>query len=179
MADTGSARAVIAAVLGNGTIAVLKLGVFAVSGSGAMLAEGIHSIADTMNQGLLWLGIARSRRDQPGAIALNRIEIAFEHADKIDHRIASGNRPRHRFGTRHIASHEGHLTKIAQRFKPESPLWIATGNPKPRTAGQQFLRQMRAQKATAAKHSDHFALKVLINVCCHELTHSLPCVRRR
>lgn len=62
MADTGSARAVIAAVVGNGSIAVLKLGAFSVSGSGAMLAEGIHSIADTMNQALLWLGIARSRR---------------------------------------------------------------------------------------------------------------------
>jgi zinc transporter 9 len=62
MADSGSARAVIAAVVGNGSIAVLKIGAFVVSGSGAMLAEGIHSIADTMNQALLWLGIARSRR---------------------------------------------------------------------------------------------------------------------
>jgi len=58
----GSAKSVIAAVIGNGTVAVLKLFAFAVSGSGAMLAEGIHSVADTANQALLYLGIRRSQR---------------------------------------------------------------------------------------------------------------------
>ncbi len=62
MENQESPKAVIAAVFGNLVISILKLAAFAVSGSGAMLAEGIHSIADTMNQALLWLGIRRSNR---------------------------------------------------------------------------------------------------------------------
>jgi solute carrier family 30 (zinc transporter), member 9 len=62
MENQESPKAVIAAVFVNLAISILKLAAFAVSGSGAMLAEGIHSIADTMNQALLWLGINRSKR---------------------------------------------------------------------------------------------------------------------
>jgi zinc transporter 9 len=62
MATDGSGGSVVAAIGGNFVIAVLKLIAFFVSGSGAMLAEGIHSIADTANQALLWLGIRRSQR---------------------------------------------------------------------------------------------------------------------
>jgi len=54
--------AVIAALVGNTFLTVIKLIAFAVSGSGAMLSEGIHSAADTGNQGLLYLGIRRSER---------------------------------------------------------------------------------------------------------------------
>lgn len=51
-----------AALLGNGALAVLK-GVAAVSsGSAAMLAETLHSVADTGNQGLLFLGMHLSER---------------------------------------------------------------------------------------------------------------------
>jgi zinc transporter 9 len=59
---SGSRRAVMAAVLGNGVLALLKLLAFIVSGSGAMLSEAIHSFADTTNQALLWLGIRLSER---------------------------------------------------------------------------------------------------------------------
>jgi zinc transporter 9 len=59
---SGSKRTVVAAVLGNGTLALLKFGAFLVSGSGAMLSESIHSLADTVNQALLWLGIRLSDR---------------------------------------------------------------------------------------------------------------------
>lgn len=62
MAADGSTKTVITAVFVNLGISVLKLGAFAVSGSGAMLSEGLHSIADTLNQALLWLGINRSQR---------------------------------------------------------------------------------------------------------------------
>ena len=51
-----------AAVLGNGCLVLLKLLAFTVSGSGAMLSEAIHSLADTINQALLWLGIRLSER---------------------------------------------------------------------------------------------------------------------
>lgn len=62
MAGTESGKAVVAAIAGNGIISVGKLAVFAVTGSGAMLAEGIHSVADTANQFLLWVGIRKSHK---------------------------------------------------------------------------------------------------------------------
>jgi len=46
----------------NLAIAVAKLAAAVVSGSGAMMAEAIHSFADTGNQGLLLLGLNRSKR---------------------------------------------------------------------------------------------------------------------
>jgi zinc transporter 9 len=55
---------VIAATGGNALVAVLKLGAFALSGSGAMLSEAIHSCADTANQLLLLLGLKRSERER-------------------------------------------------------------------------------------------------------------------
>src|SRR5436190_7075015 len=56
-------KAVIAALLANLGIAVAKLIGFAITGSAAMMAEAIHSIADSGNQGLLLLGGHRARRD--------------------------------------------------------------------------------------------------------------------
>ena len=57
-----SRRAIVAAFLANLGIALAKFGAFAVTGSASMLAESIHSVADTGNQGLLFLGGRRSRR---------------------------------------------------------------------------------------------------------------------
>jgi len=57
-----SKKAIYAAILGNFAIAVTKFFGAAVSGSSAMLAEGIHSLVDTGNGGLLLLGIRRSKR---------------------------------------------------------------------------------------------------------------------
>jgi zinc transporter 9 len=50
------------ALVGNGVLTVLKFATFMVSGSGAMLSEAVHSLADTANQGLLYIGIRRSER---------------------------------------------------------------------------------------------------------------------
>jgi len=60
--DHGSRRAIIAAFLANLGIALSKFAAFAITGAASMLAEAIHSVADTGNQGLLMLGGARSRR---------------------------------------------------------------------------------------------------------------------
>jgi cation diffusion facilitator family transporter len=60
--DHGSRRAIIAAFLANLGIALSKFAAFALTGAASMLAEAIHSLADTGNQGLLMLGGKRSLR---------------------------------------------------------------------------------------------------------------------
>ena len=60
--NSGSKRAIIAAFLANLGIAVAKFVGWAITGASSMLAEAIHSVADTSNQGLLLLGGALSRR---------------------------------------------------------------------------------------------------------------------
>lgn len=62
MAVGGGTKAIVAAMAANAGIAVAKFVAFLVTGSASMLAESIHSVADTSNQGLLLLGGARARR---------------------------------------------------------------------------------------------------------------------
>ncbi|GLW09257.1 transporter [Microtetraspora sp. NBRC 13810] len=62
MAKDGGTVATIAALAANAGIAVSKFVAFLFTGSSAMLAEGIHSVADTGNQGLLLLGRSRAAR---------------------------------------------------------------------------------------------------------------------
>jgi cation diffusion facilitator family transporter len=61
MTQGSGTRAIIAAFLANLGIAVLKFIGFLVTGAASMLAESIHSVADTGNQGLLILGGRRGR----------------------------------------------------------------------------------------------------------------------
>jgi cation diffusion facilitator family transporter len=63
MSAGGGTRAIIAALGANLGIAVTKFAAFALTGSSSMLAESIHSVADSGNQGLLLLGGKRSRRE--------------------------------------------------------------------------------------------------------------------
>ncbi|RMH01835.1 MAG: cation diffusion facilitator family transporter [Planctomycetota bacterium] len=58
----GSRTAVLGALVGNTVLAVLKFTAFALSGSGAVLSEAVHTTADAANQALLWLGLKRSLR---------------------------------------------------------------------------------------------------------------------
>lgn len=55
-------RAIVAALLANAGIALAKFVGFLFTGSSAMLAESVHSLADTSNQGLLLLGRKRAAR---------------------------------------------------------------------------------------------------------------------
>jgi cation diffusion facilitator family transporter len=63
MSSGGSRRAVVAALLANLAIAVAKFVAFAVTGAASMLAEAIHSVADTGNQALLMFGNRRAERE--------------------------------------------------------------------------------------------------------------------
>jgi len=58
----GSRRAIAAAFAANLGIAVAKFAGFAVTGAASLLAEAIHSVADTGNQALLFLGGRRARQ---------------------------------------------------------------------------------------------------------------------
>ena len=55
-------RAVLAALAANLGIAIAKFVAFLVTGSASMLAEAVHSVADTSNELLLLIGSGRSRR---------------------------------------------------------------------------------------------------------------------
>jgi cation diffusion facilitator family transporter len=59
---SGGNKAIIAALLANAGIAVAKFVGYLVTGSSSMLAESVHSVADTSNQGLLLLGGNRAKR---------------------------------------------------------------------------------------------------------------------
>ena len=58
----GSVKAVLTAVIGNSVVTLAKFFGFLFSGSSALLAEAVHSLADTANQALLYLGLRRSQR---------------------------------------------------------------------------------------------------------------------
>ncbi len=64
--NEGSTRAILAAFLANLGIAIAKFVAFLFTGAASMLAESIHSVADTGNQALLALG-GRSGRRAPTA----------------------------------------------------------------------------------------------------------------
>lgn len=63
MAASESRRLVVLALIANAAIAVTKFAAAGISGSAAMLSEGIHSVADTGNQVMLLRGDAASRYD--------------------------------------------------------------------------------------------------------------------
>lgn len=77
----GGTRAILAALGANLGIAVTKFIAFLFSGSSSMLAESVHSLADTGNQGLLLLGGRRARRaadrEHPFGYGRSRYLFAF------------------------------------------------------------------------------------------------------
>lgn len=60
----GSRKAVLAAMVANGGIAIAKFVGFLLTRSASLLAESVHSLADTGNQGLLLLGGRRAEREE-------------------------------------------------------------------------------------------------------------------
>ncbi len=67
MSESSSTRAILAALAANAGIAVAKLIGFLVTSSSSLLAEAVHSVADTSNQALLLVG-QRAARKQATAL---------------------------------------------------------------------------------------------------------------
>jgi len=59
---SGSKPVILAALAGNLLIAVTKFAAASITGSSAMLSEGIHSLVDTGSQGLLLYGLRRAAK---------------------------------------------------------------------------------------------------------------------
>ena len=59
----GGTRAIVAALLANAGIAVSKFVAYGLTQSASMLAEAVHSVADSGNQALLLLGGKRAKRE--------------------------------------------------------------------------------------------------------------------
>ena len=60
MASASSKKVIFAALAGNSLIAITKFIAFGLTGSSAMLSEGVHSVVDTGNQVLLLYGLRRA-----------------------------------------------------------------------------------------------------------------------
>ena len=58
---SGNKTVIYAALIGNGLISITKFVAASITGSSAMMAEGIHSLVDTGNQGLLLFGIKKAQ----------------------------------------------------------------------------------------------------------------------
>jgi len=81
MSASGGNKAILAALAANLGIAIAKFIGFLVSNSASMLAESVHSLADTSNQALLLLGGRKSRKkadeDHPFGFGRERYVYAF------------------------------------------------------------------------------------------------------
>jgi cation diffusion facilitator family transporter len=111
---SGGTRAIVAALAANLAIAVAKFVAAFFTGSSSMLAEGIHSVADSGNQLLLLIGGRRAQRasdkEHPFGYGRERYFYAFVVAVVLFTIGAA------------FSLYEG-VTKIAAPHEVESPIW--------------------------------------------------------
>src|SRR3954452_7428854 len=79
MSSESSKKAILAALLANLGIALTKFAAFVITASSSMLAESIHSLADTGNQGLLLIGRegAKKPADELHPFGYGRIRYVY------------------------------------------------------------------------------------------------------
>ncbi|MVA76725.1 cation diffusion facilitator family transporter [Auraticoccus sp. F435] len=81
MSASGGTKAVVAALVANLFIAVTKFAAWVLTGASSMLAEAIHSVADSGNQALLLVGGRRAKRaatpEHPFGFGRERYVFAF------------------------------------------------------------------------------------------------------
>jgi cation diffusion facilitator family transporter len=81
MSSAGGTKAIIAALGANMGIAVIKFVAFFITGASSMLAEAVHSVVDSGNQGLLLIGARSARRaadkEHPFGYGRERFVYAF------------------------------------------------------------------------------------------------------
>lgn len=80
MSASGGSKAIIAAFLANVGIAIAKFAAWAISGSSSMLAEGVHSLADSGNQLLLLLGNKRAQQPADAAHPFGYGRVRYVYA---------------------------------------------------------------------------------------------------
>ncbi|MFC6087460.1 cation diffusion facilitator family transporter [Sphaerisporangium aureirubrum] len=114
MSAGGGTRAILAALAANLAIAVAKFVAFIFTGSSSMLAESVHSVADSGNQALLLLGDRRSRRREnrrhPFGYGRERYFYAFVVAVVL-------------FTIGAVFSLYEGIEKIGHPHKVEAPIW--------------------------------------------------------
>jgi cation diffusion facilitator family transporter len=109
-----SRSVVLAALLANGAIAVLKFLGFLATGSPSMLSETYHSISDTGNQVFLLVGIRYSGRDASRAHPFGYGKAQFFYAFLVSvllFGIAGWESLKHGYGA--LTSHGAHETATA------------------------------------------------------------------
>ena len=109
------ARAILYAFLANFGIAIAKTWAAVLTGSGSMLAEAIHSYADTCNQVLLYLGLKQSQRppDDEHPLGYGKLSYFWSFIVAILHFTMGGL----------FSIYEG-VHKL-QNPEPLSQIWIA------------------------------------------------------
>ncbi|MEU8248192.1 cation diffusion facilitator family transporter [Nonomuraea sp. NPDC048916] len=114
MSASGGTKAIIAALVANMSIAVAKFVAAFFTGSSSMLAEGIHSVADSGNQLLLLIGGKRAQRartrEHPFGYGRERYFYAFVVAVVLFTIGAA------------FSLYEG-VHKIADPHQVEAPIW--------------------------------------------------------
>ena len=92
-------------------------------------------------------------------IGLQGLLIRAKGAHQIHHCVRARDTGGNAIGLAHIAAGKLQLPQIAQRFERKGALRIARGNTQPRTARQQVLRDMAADKAAAADQNDELVFE--------------------
>ncbi|MEQ8525657.1 cation diffusion facilitator family transporter [Gracilimonas sp.] len=73
---SGSKKVIYAALIGNGLISITKFVAAVITGSSAMMSEGIHSVVDTGNQVLLLMGLKKAKKPADA-------EFPFGHGKEV------------------------------------------------------------------------------------------------